>query len=34
MFFTDITAGLTRIRETLKPGKRAAFIAWGPDADN
>jgi ubiquinone/menaquinone biosynthesis C-methylase UbiE len=34
MFFTDITAGLTRIRETLKPGKRAAFIAWGPDPDN
>ena len=34
MFFTDITAGLSRIRETLKPGKRAAFIAWGPDADN
>jgi SAM-dependent methyltransferase len=34
MFFTDITAALSRIRETLKPGKRAAFIAWGPDADN
>jgi ubiquinone/menaquinone biosynthesis C-methylase UbiE len=34
MFFTDITAGLTRIRETLKPGKRAAFIAWGPDPEN
>jgi SAM-dependent methyltransferase len=34
MFFTDLNAGLTRIREVLKPGARAAFVAWGPDEDN
>jgi ubiquinone/menaquinone biosynthesis C-methylase UbiE len=34
MFFTDVTAGLARIRDAVKPGKRAAFVAWGPDAEN
>ncbi|HEU0116019.1 MAG TPA: class I SAM-dependent methyltransferase [Thermomicrobiales bacterium] len=34
MFFPDLRAGLTRIRQTLRPGRRAAFAAWGPDADN
>ncbi|HET7093824.1 MAG TPA: class I SAM-dependent methyltransferase, partial [Thermomicrobiales bacterium] len=34
MFFPDLRAGLTRIRQALRPGKRAAFAAWGPDADN
>jgi SAM-dependent methyltransferase len=34
MFFADLKAGLTRIREVLKPGARAAFVAWGPDEDN
>jgi SAM-dependent methyltransferase len=30
MFFVDLQAGLTRIREVLRPGGRAAFAAWGP----
>ena len=34
MFFEDITMGLTRIREVLRPGRRAAFAAWGAPADN
>jgi hypothetical protein len=34
MFFTVLIPGLTRIREVLKPGARAAFVAWGPDEDN
>jgi ubiquinone/menaquinone biosynthesis C-methylase UbiE len=34
MFFPDLQAGLTRIRELLKPGARAGFVAWGPDEEN
>lgn len=34
MFFPDVRAGLTRVREVLRPGGRGAFVAWGPDADN
>lgn len=34
MFFPDVQAGLTRIRDLVKPGGRAAFVAWGSDADN
>jgi len=34
MFFPDARAGLARIRELVKPSGRAAFVAWGPDADN
>lgn len=34
MFFPDVRAGLTRIREVVRPGGRASFVAWGPDADN
>jgi SAM-dependent methyltransferase len=34
MFFTDVRAGLTRIREVLRPGARAAFAAWGPPEPN
>ena len=34
MFFTDVKAGLRRIRDLLRPGARAAFAAWGPVEDN
>jgi SAM-dependent methyltransferase len=34
MFFEDVEAGLGRIRAVLRPGGRAAFAAWGPDAEN
>lgn len=34
MFFTDVQAGLTTIRELLRPGRRAAFAAWGPAPEN
>jgi SAM-dependent methyltransferase len=34
MFFTDVRAGLSRIREVLRPGARAAFAAWGPPEQN
>lgn len=34
MFFPDVRAGLIRMRETLRPGARAAFVAWGPNDDN
>jgi SAM-dependent methyltransferase len=34
MFFTDVQAGLTRIREVLRPGGRAAFVAWGSPEEN
>lgn len=34
MFFPDLVAGLASIRRVLKPGKRAAFAAWGPPQDN
>ena len=34
MFFPDVRAGLTRIREVLRPGGRAAFVAWGPADQN
>jgi hypothetical protein len=34
MFFPDITAGLERIRRVLRPGRRAAFAAWGPEEAN
>lgn len=34
MFFPDLHAGLEAIRRVLRPGRRAAFAAWGPIADN
>lgn len=34
MFFTDLKAGLTRIREVVRPGGRAVFVAWGPVEEN
>jgi ubiquinone/menaquinone biosynthesis C-methylase UbiE len=34
MFFPDVLAGLQRIREVLRPGGRAAFVAWGPAEEN
>lgn len=34
MFFPDVLAGLGRIRTVLRPGRRAAFVAWGPEAEN
>jgi ubiquinone/menaquinone biosynthesis C-methylase UbiE len=34
MFFPDLIAGLASIRRVLKPGRRAAFVAWGPPQDN
>lgn len=34
MFFPDLNAGLNRIRAVLRPGGRAAFVAWGPIANN
>ena len=34
MFFPDVQAGLARIREVLRPGGRAAFVAWGPAEEN
>ena len=34
MFFEDMPASLAGIRRVLKPGKRAAFAAWGPLEEN
>ena len=34
MFFPDVAAGLARIRRVVRPGGRAAFVAWGPTAEN
>jgi ubiquinone/menaquinone biosynthesis C-methylase UbiE len=34
MFFPEMNVALERIRKTLKPGARAAFVAWGPVAGN
>ena len=34
MFFPDVDGGLGRIREVLRPGGRAGFVAWGPEAEN
>ena len=34
MFFPDVRAGLERIRRVLRPGARAAFLAWGPMPQN
>jgi SAM-dependent methyltransferase len=34
MFFLDLNAGLTAMRQVLKQGKRAAFAAWGPIEEN
>ena len=34
MFFPDVRAALQRIRAVLRPGGRAAFVAWGPAEEN
>jgi ubiquinone/menaquinone biosynthesis C-methylase UbiE len=34
MFFPNITSDLRNIRRVLKPGRRAAFVAWGPPEEN
>jgi ubiquinone/menaquinone biosynthesis C-methylase UbiE len=34
MFFPDVRAALARIRAVLRPGGRAAFVAWGPAEEN
>jgi ubiquinone/menaquinone biosynthesis C-methylase UbiE len=34
MFFPDVGAALARIRAVLRPGRRAAFVAWGPAEEN
>src|SRR5215212_11043904 len=34
MFFPDVQAGLVRIREVLRPGGRAALVAWGLAEEN
>lgn len=34
MYFADSPTALREIRRVLKPGGRAAFIAWGPLAEN
>lgn len=34
MFFADPRAALEGIRRVLRPGRRAAFVAWGPEAEN
>jgi len=34
MFFPNITADLQNIKRVLKPGRRVAFVAWGPEEEN
>jgi len=34
MFFPDVHAGLTRIRDVVRPGGRSGFVAWGPVEEN
>lgn len=34
MFVPDVAAALADIRRVLRPGGRAAFMVWGPCADN
>jgi SAM-dependent methyltransferase len=34
MFFPDVQAGLSRIRQVLRPGAKAGFVAWGPVEKN
>jgi ubiquinone/menaquinone biosynthesis C-methylase UbiE len=34
MYFADAPTALREIRRVLKPGGRAAFVAWGPLAEN
>jgi ubiquinone/menaquinone biosynthesis C-methylase UbiE len=34
MFFVDLRQALGEIRRVIKPGGRAAFVAWGPIDDN
>lgn len=34
MFFPNITSDLQNIKRVLKPGRRAAFVAWGPPEEN
>ena len=34
MFVADLPRSLGEIRRVLRPGGRAAFLAWGPSAQN
>jgi ubiquinone/menaquinone biosynthesis C-methylase UbiE len=34
MFFPDVRAGLSRIKQVLRPGAKAGFVAWGPVEKN
>lgn len=34
MFFSDPVAAFRNLRRALKPGGRAAFVAWAPQAEN
>ena len=34
MFFPDVQVGLSRIKQVLRPGAKAGFVAWGPVEKN
>jgi SAM-dependent methyltransferase len=34
MFFPDVQVGLNRIKQVLRPGAKAGFVAWGPAEKN
>ena len=34
MFFPDVRAGLSQIKQVLHPGAKAGFVAWGPVEKN
>jgi ubiquinone/menaquinone biosynthesis C-methylase UbiE len=34
MFFPDVRVGLSRIKQVLRPGAKAGFVAWGPVEKN